>query len=93
MTDEEAQEEQELLLEAMLQSMHDEPNGTRFLVIAITPDNGDIIQRTLGGFQIWELLGISQFLDNQFRLAANRLFLRQQSPTPPPPGDEEPRVM
>lgn len=83
--------EQQKILRAMLESMFAEPDGTRFAVISIAPDTGDMSQRVYGGFQVWELMGIARFLDTQFRLAANKLLITQEQQVQMA-SDEEPTI-
>lgn len=66
--------------EAFLKGLAAEPEGTRFFAVAIDPEDGDMSQRLIGPFQIYELQGIARFLSTQFDMAASNMIARGGSP-------------
>jgi len=79
-------------LDEMLKGMASEPEGTRYVVISIGPD-GDLAQRVLGGFQVWELQGIAAFMKIQFEMAATGMIARGGDALDIDDGDDSDRVV
>lgn len=79
-------------LEAMLKGIAAEPEGTRFLVISVDID-GNMAQRLIGPFQVWELQGIAAFMKVQFEMAATGMIARGGDALDIDDGDDSDRVV
>lgn len=79
-------------LDAMLKGIAAEPEGTRFLVISVDID-GDMAQRLIGPFCVWELQGIAAFMKTQFEMAATGMIARGGDSLDIDDGDDSDRVV